>query len=205
MSREISTQGYFMHDLTKITLRENYDGIHIKENTIGYIAEEPFCVLCELLCKYYVSQYDLMEVFVPGFFPGKYTIGIYNVGSRYLLDNFTKHVYHDLSTFLEDDHGFDFELYKAAVESDDSPITQKYIEFLNMSSEKERIMNMAFEYQDIIRDVEQGDESEAEYNNRIHDYFKNRDLSKMDTIELKNYFLIQQYIFKRIAEQITTN
>ena len=67
-----------------------------------------------------------------------------------MLDNFTKHVYHDLSTFLEDDHGFDFELYKAAVESDDSPITQKYIEFLNMSSEKERIMNMAFEYQDII-------------------------------------------------------
>ena len=122
-----------------------------------------------------------------------------------MLDNFTKHVYHDLSTFLEDDHGFDFELYKAAVESDDSPITQKYIEFLNMSSEKERIMNMAFEYQDIIRDVEQGDESEAEYNNRIHDYFKNRDFSKMDTIELKNYFLIQQYIFKRMAEQITTN
>ena len=31
MSREIITQGYFMHDLTKITLRENYDGIHINE------------------------------------------------------------------------------------------------------------------------------------------------------------------------------
>ena len=41
MSRKISTEGYFMHSLTKITLRENYDGIHVKETTIGYVAEEP--------------------------------------------------------------------------------------------------------------------------------------------------------------------
>ena len=203
MSRNKSIEGYFMHDLTKITLRENYDGIHINEKTLGYVAEEPFCVLCELLCKYYVSQYDLMEVFTPGFFPGRYTIGIYNVGSKYLRDNFVKHPYYDLSTFLEDNHGFDFKLHEAEVESDDSPITKKYIEFLNMSSQKDYIMMMAFEYQDIIQDVKRKDESETEYNNRIHDYFRYRDLSHMDTIETKNYFIIQQYIFKRVAEQIT--
>lgn len=205
MSRNITKQGYFMHNLTKITLLENIDGIHVNERIIGYVAEEPFCVLCELLCKYYVCKYDTMEVFVPGFFPGKYMLGIYNIGSRYLLDNFTKNVYHDLTSFLEEEHSLDFELDKASVEPDSSPITKKYIEFLNISCDEEKTMRMAFEYQDIIRDVERGDETIRKYDKRIHDYFTSKNLLDMASYELENYVLIQQYIFKREAEQITAN
>lgn len=205
MSRNITKQGYFMHHLTKVTLLENIDGIHVKEKTLGYVAEEPFCVLCELLCKYYVCKYNSLEVFVPGFFPGNYMLGIYDVGSLYLVDNFTKNIYHDLTTFLEIEHSLDFELEKALVESDSSPVTKKYIEFLKISFDEEKIMKLAFDYQDIIQNITQGDETNEEYNKRIHSYFTNKNIGDMTTDEFNYYVLVQQYIFKREAEQITAN
>ena len=54
-----------------------------------------------------------------------------------------------------------------------------------------------------MQEVDKGellDETTAQYNKRIHDYFINQDLSSMGTIELKDYFIIQQYVFKRLAE-----
>ena len=148
MSRKISTEGYFMHSLTKITLRENYDGIHVKETTIGYVAEEPFCVLTELLCDYYVSKYCINEIFPLGFFSGKYSLGIYDVGSRYDLDNFVKHAYHDLSRFLK--YCGPKDLGRAAILSEDS-LSSEYIGLLNTAvNNGDLSIQLAIEYNDII-------------------------------------------------------
>lgn len=201
MSRKISTEGYFMHSLTKITLRENYDGIHVKETTIGYVAEEPFCVLTELLCDYYVSKYCINEIFPLGFFSGKYSLGIYDVGSRYDLDNFVKHAYHDLSRFLK--YCGSKDLGKAAILSEDS-LSSEYIGLLNTAvNNGDLSIQLAIEYNDIIQNVQRKDESVSDYNKRIHQYFLEQDIEKMHDIDLKDYFLIQQYVFKRVAEQMT--
>lgn len=201
MSRKISTEGYFMHSLTKITLRENYDGIHVKETTIGYVAEEPFCVLTELLCDYYVSKYCINEIFPLGFFSGKYSLGIYDVGSRYDLDNFVKHAYHDLSRFLK--YCGPKDLGKAAILSEDS-LSSEYISLLNTAVNNGDLpIQLAIEYNDIIQNVQRKDESVSDYNKRIHQYFLEQDIEKMHDIDLKDYFLIQQYVFKRVAEQMT--
>ena len=202
MSRTISTDGYFMHDLTEITLRENYDGIHVKETVIGYIAEEPFCVLTELLCRYYVSQYDIVEVFPVGFFPGNYTIGIRNVGNKYLLDNFVKHPYYEVSRFLKYKK---CAIARAEVDNDIHPhLAASYIDLLNgCAASGQLAIELAIKYNEIVQEVNKGellDETTAQYNKRIHDYFVNQDLSSMGTIELKDYFIIQQYVFKRLAE-----
>lgn len=201
MSRKISTEGYFMHSLTKITLRENYDGIHVKETTIGYVAEEPFCVLTELLCDYYVSKYCINEIFPLGFFSGKYSLGIYDVGSRYDLDNFVKHAYHDLSRFLK--YCGPKDLGKAAILSEDS-LSSEYIGLLNTAVNNGDLpIQLAIKYNDIIQNVQRKDESVSDYNKRIHRYFLEQDIEKMHDIDLKDYFLIQQYVFKRVAEQMT--
>lgn len=202
MSRTISTDGYFMHDLTEITLRENYDGIHVRETVIGYIAEEPFCVLTELLCRYYVSQYDIVEVFPVGFFRGNYTIGIRNVGSKYSLDNFVKHPYYEVSRFLKYKKGA---IARAEVDNDIHPdLAVSYIDLLNGCAANGQLsIELAIKYNEIVQEVDKGellDETTAQYNKRIHDYFINQDLSSMGTIELKDYFIIQQYVFKRLAE-----
>ena len=207
MSRKISTDGYFMHDLTEITLRENYDGIHVREQVIGYIAEEPFCVLTELLCQYYVSLYDIVEIFPAGFFPGEYTIGIRNVGSKYSLDNFVKHPYYEISRFLKYKKG---SISKAEVDQDVYPeLAAKYVELLNISVSNGNLpIELAMKYNEIVQDVAKGElvnETTAQYNKRIHDYFLNQDISSMGTIELKDYFIIQQYVFKRLAEINTRN
>ena len=205
MSYKISTEGFFMHDLTEITLRENYDGIHVKETVIGYIAEEPFCVLTELLSQYYISQYDLVEIFPAGFFSGKYTIGIRNIGSKYSLDNFTKHPYYEVCRFLK---------YKkdsislAEIDTDVHPeLSEEYIRLLNnCSSGGQLAIELAIKYNEIIQEVGKGEqayETTAEFNMRIHEYFTTMDISSMGTIELKYYFIIQQYVFKRLAEMNT--
>ena len=201
----ISIDGYFIHSMTKIVLRENYDGIHVREKVIGYVTEEPFCVLTELLSKYYVSMYNIEEIFPAGFFSGNYTIGIRSLGSRYILSNFTKHPYFDLSRFLLD-HKSDMSL--AEVDKDAEPeLADKYTELLRVAMDNKSVpIKLAISYASIVDEVNDGGGVDVdEFNKKIHQYFTDIDISNMDTLELQHYLEIQQYIFKRVAEIYTRN
>lgn len=204
MSRDISIDGYFIHSMTKIVLRENYDGIHVREKVIGYVTEEPFCVLTELLSKYYVSMYNIEEIFPVGFFSGNYTIGIRSLGSRYILSNFTKHPYFDLSRFLLD-HKSDMSL--AEVDKDAEPeLADKYTELLRVAIDNKSVpIKLAISYAYIVDKVADLGTDIDEFNKKIHQYFTDIDTSNMDTLELQHYLEIQQYVFKRLAEVCNRN
>ena len=204
MSIVMPTEGFFMHNLTEISLIENYDGIHSREIILGYVAEEPFCVLTEMLTKYYISRYNEEEIFPVGYFSSKYTLGIRNVGSRYELDNFTKHAYHDLCRFIK---------YKTRLKAAEVGIVEdidnEYTNLLvHSSSNGNRDIELAIKYSEIIQDVNKGEqdfENTRDYNRRIHKYFMNIDSNSLENDDRDCFFLIQAYVFKRIAEIINTD
>lgn len=193
-----------MHKLTEVVLRHNYDGIHATDTIIGYIAEEPICVLSELILKYYVSKYSTHDIFPVGFFGWDYTLAINDAGYRYSLNNFVKHAYHDISEFIEHNKPY---IELAEVDKDSNPdIVNKYIDLINSSMSDDKIpVSQAIFYNGIIQNIEDGQremETPCEFNKRIHDFFLNINLDCMRANDIEICLDMQYYIFKKLRETI---
>ena len=137
-----SIPGFFCDGLTKITLITNTDGVHTTEEVIGYVAEQDFCILSDMINQYYISKYNDIELFPANFFSGKYTIGIYNLGSRYDLDNFVKSYYPDMPRFIYN-HKI---LERAEIDNDDIDMVKEYATFLNNRADEIESIKEAIEY-----------------------------------------------------------
>lgn len=159
--RDISIPGYFCDGLTKITLITNTDGIHTTEELVGYVAEQDFCILCDMINRYYVSKYNDVELFPANFFSGKYTIGIYNLGSRYNLDNFVKSFYPDMPRFLYN-HNI---LELAEIDDEDIDTVKEYVTFLNNRADEIESIKEAIEYSSAIKAIDESELTEDDHYN----------------------------------------
>lgn len=198
MINQKSIPGYFCDGLTKITIIRNMDGIHAKEETIGYVSEPDFCILSNLINKYYISKYNDFEIFPVNFFRGEYTLGIYGIGSRYNLDNFTKSFYPDMSRFIFE-HTI---MEKAEIDEDDEDKIKEYLTFLGNSSDIIPIINEAIQYNSIIKSIE-----DMEYDN-IESYMANI-LSKLLSVDADNernwFWPLYSYIIKEKCWELNSN
>lgn len=161
--RDISIPGYFCDGLTKITLITNTDGIHTTEELVGYVAEQDFCILCDMVNRYYVSKYNDVELFPANFFSGKYTIGIYNLGSRYNLDNFVKSFYPDMPRFLYN-HNI---LELAEIDDEDIDTVKEYVTFLNNRADEIESIKEAIEYSSAIKAIDESEITEDDHYNFV--------------------------------------
>ena len=156
-----SIPGFFCDGLTKITLITNTDGVHTIEEVIGYVAEQDFCILSDMINQYYISKYNDIELFPANFFSGKYTIGIYNLGSRYDLDNFVKSYYPDMPRFIYN-HKI---LERAEIDNDDIDMVKEYATFLNNRADEIESIKEAIEYSSAIKAIDESELTEDDHYN----------------------------------------
>lgn len=85
--------------LTGVYMCTNVDGVHVKEELIGYIDQHPFIVLSEFIGRYYIYGY-CDDILYPAHVVG-YNNFIYikNEGFSYSYKNFTKNKVKDISIF----------------------------------------------------------------------------------------------------------
>ena len=89
-----------LHKLTEISITINTDGIHSENALVGYIAEDPFVVLCAWIDKYIISFYN-QKIYPVGYCSFKYTIKIKDIGSIYEPSNISKSYYRDIVLHLQ--------------------------------------------------------------------------------------------------------
>lgn len=87
--------------LTGIYMCTNVDGVHVKEELIGYIDQHPFIVLEELIAEYYIYGYD-KDILYPAHMVGyNHFLYIKNEGYSYSYKNYNKPKIKDISVFTE--------------------------------------------------------------------------------------------------------
>lgn len=88
-----------LHKLTEISVTINTDGIHSEDALVGYIAEDPFVVLCTWIDRYIISYYN-QKIYPVGYCSFPYTIKIKDIGSIYEPSNLGSKVYYrDIESF----------------------------------------------------------------------------------------------------------
>lgn len=88
-----------LHKLTAISVTINTDGIHSEDALVGYIAEDPFVVLCTWVDRYIISYYN-QKIYPVGYCSFPYTIKIKDIGSIYEPSNLGSKVYYrDIESF----------------------------------------------------------------------------------------------------------
>lgn len=127
--------------LTGIYLVTNLDGVHKEKELIGYIDEDPFVVLHQLLSKYYVSGYgddDLYPIFMAGY---KYSILIKNEGDSYDYANINKPKVRDIEAFYHR-----YTKMNLAKISDE--YSEEYLNLLSMATNSNPDLQEAIDLQD---------------------------------------------------------
>lgn len=132
--------------LTGIYLVTNLDGVHKEKELIGYIDEDPFVVLHQLLSKYYVSGYehdDLYPIFMAGY---KYSIFIKEEGDSYDYANISKPKIRDIEAFY---HRYT----KMNLAKIDNKYSEEYLNLLSMATNSNSDLQEAIDLQDYKIDL----------------------------------------------------
>lgn len=94
-------EGREINTLSGIYLCTNVDGVHVKEELIGYIDQHPFIVLTEFIDKYFVYGYCDDKLYPAHMVGYNHFIYIKDEGYSYSYKNFVKHKVKDVSVFME--------------------------------------------------------------------------------------------------------
>lgn len=127
--------------LTGIYLVINLDGVHKDKELIGYIDEDPFVVLHQLLSKFYISGYnndELYPIFMAGY---KYSILIKNEGDSYDYANINKPKVRDIEAFY---HRYT----KMNLAKIDNKYSEEYLNLLSMATNSNPDLQEAIDLQD---------------------------------------------------------
>lgn len=112
--------------LTEISLVHNIDGVHTESSVLGYVADEPFCVLSSLLTKYFICGYD-KELYPMMMVSYKFALYIRDAGRRYTPNNTSKFQYHDVENLIIDSDT----MYLAKVSTYGKEYGNEYLNMLN--------------------------------------------------------------------------
>lgn len=85
--------------LTEVSLISTKYGTDRNIKVLGYIAEEPYVVLVELIASYFVSGYN-EELYPLCNTSLKHTLFIKDYGNRYEPMNFARPQFHDIDSFI---------------------------------------------------------------------------------------------------------
>lgn len=88
--------------LTGVYVRTNLDGVHTKDELIGYIDQHPFIVLERWIGdEFYIQQYEDTELYPMYMVGHKYAIVLKNEGYSYNLKNYYKPKVKDVYEFSQ--------------------------------------------------------------------------------------------------------
>lgn len=194
-----SIPGFFCDGLTKITLITNTDGVHTVEEVIGYVTEQDFCILSDMINKYYISKYNDIELFPANFFSGKYTIGIYDLGSRYNLDNFVKPYYTDMPRFIYN-HKI---LERAEIDDENINMIKEYATFLNNRADEIEIIKEAIDYSSAIKSIEEAEFTDLDHHKMVNLIVSN--LLSIDNEKVGWFWVMLSYIIKNKTWEYNSN
>ena len=182
-------KGINIHHLTEVSIITNTDGIHSKEEVVGYIAEEPFVVLTAWINKYLISSYN-ERLYPVGFCSFSYTIGLKDIGSRYHPSNLTKHYFSDLSSF---------ESMVCSIKVAELYDSNKDEQFRLLSSilENRPDIQKAIDCQSYIDALNDKDDLKQDYIVKIMDTLKSIDFGIDPDLDC-----LASYIFKQAIENI---
>lgn len=134
-----------LHRLTEISIITNTDGIHSSDTIVGYIAEDPFVVLCSWIDKYIISFYN-QKIYPVGHCSFEYTVKIKDIGSIYEPANISKFHYRDIESF-ENLNGI---MHLAILTEQDK---EEYYRLLKSSLDSIPDIQKAIDNQDIINSI----------------------------------------------------
>lgn len=118
-----------INTLSGIYMCTNIDGIHVKEELIGYIDQHPFIVLSEFIDKYFVYGYGDASLYPAHLVGYDHFIYIKDEGYSYSYKNFIKHKVKDVSVFCE---MYKDELKSASFMSYDQTYIDEYFNILKV-------------------------------------------------------------------------
>lgn len=177
-----------LHRLTEVSITINTDGIHSENALVGYIAEDPFVVLCAWIDKYIISFYN-QQMYPVGFCSFKYTIKIKDIGSIYEPSNIPKSYYRDIDSFEE----LNKVIEVALLSKDDK---EEYYRLLQSSLQSMPDIQKAIDNQDIIKSIYDTYEDDNDRVQHILDATKNHIYGKDYKMDL-----LMAYVTKRAIEK----
>lgn len=177
-----------LHKLTEISITINTDGIHSENALVGYIAEDPFVVLCAWIDKYIISFYN-QKIYPVGYCSFKYTIKIKDIGSIYEPSNISKSYYRDIESF-EDLN----EITKVALLTKDDK--DEYYRLLQSSLDSIPDLQKAIDCQDIINSIYNTYQDDTERIKYVLDLAKNHIYGKDYKLDLLMAYIIKASIEK---------
>ena len=142
-----------IHNLSKISMVKNIDGIHTEKSIIGYIAADPEVVLDYFLLYCFVSGY-VTELYPIYETPFTYSIWIDDVSNIDGFYNAEKLKVFDIDTFIDlYSHQLQLATPKYAVSNmySERELIDKYMETLKNVSKTNMHIAHAIESQDIIK------------------------------------------------------
>lgn len=164
------------HRLTEVSLVSTHYGTDRNIKVLGYIAEEPYVVLVELLSSYFVSGYyeELYPLYNTSL---KHTLFIRDYGNRYEPFNFSKTQFHDLSTFQNITS--DLRLARIISDPSDNNASEKtladakeYMDTLAIIRNNNPVIQKAIDQTDLL-DIYKIHDDDTDYDN-TKEYLKNR-------------------------------
>ena len=132
--------------LTKVCLVYNEDGVHRKEELIGYVIEEPFVVLTYFLCSHFVSTYK-EELYPIGYTGFKHSLAIYDEGNYNLHRNFTKSAFANMHDFIRLNQDM-IDLANTTNYSD--AVTTEYLGYLALAKDRIPDIQQAIDWVEVL-------------------------------------------------------
>lgn len=118
-----------INTLSGIYLCTNVDGVHVKEELIGYIDQHPFIVLAEFIDKYFVYGY-CNDTLYPAHMVGyNHFIYIKDEGYSYSYKNFVKPKVKDVAAFCD---MYSDDLNLASFDHNDQTFIDEYFNMLKV-------------------------------------------------------------------------